>query len=447
LNDENAAQTNRPWQTLVLPDAVTSVKSLLTLEEQQYLTWLTAENYEGWGAIVELGAWLGSSSVALAEGLRRRGLATKIQTFDRFEWESEYAHLATIDLEQGADFLPIYLEGIRDYAPWIEVKKQDLMDYVWNRGPIEILFVDSAKTWELTSAILRGFGSSLVPGRSRVVLQDFRYHWAHCLPLIFDSRPDVWKEIEATAVGHTVTFRPLKPLFGPGGIHDVYSEDAFPFAAAVELLQRRLTRETGENHTRMTRTLYRKYLIDGPFDEALKLRGKIISGGIDDDELRVVENVEQILNPRGWAAFQQGDYQTARDCANRWLVQSGDKSIYALTLLGFSSLRLGDREQTRQVAGEILSKSPGFASAKLLLAELAIAEGNYQAAEKEALEVLRATPQDEHTIEWALNTLWQCLNLQGTRHSNAKVLSEFATSLGASPSFHAHFAREQGLNP
>src|SRR5262245_44880578 len=80
--------SRRPWKGLSLPDSVTRVRSLLSPEEQQYLIWLTSEKYQGWGAIVELGAWLGSSSVCLAEGLKRCGSTAKIQTFDRFEWDS-----------------------------------------------------------------------------------------------------------------------------------------------------------------------------------------------------------------------------------------------------------------------------------------------------------------------------------------------------------------------
>ena len=84
-NSNVTVDSKRPWKRLSLPDSVTRVKSLLGPEEQQYLTWLTSEKYQGWGAIVELGAWLGSSSVCLAEGLRRCGSDAKIHTFDRFE--------------------------------------------------------------------------------------------------------------------------------------------------------------------------------------------------------------------------------------------------------------------------------------------------------------------------------------------------------------------------
>jgi hypothetical protein len=211
---------------------------MLSPEERQYLTWLTSEKYQGWGSIVELGVWLGSSSVSLAEGLRRRGLSGTIHSFDLFRWETHMAKPTSIDLQVGDDFLPLYIQEIGEYSPWIRPREMDLMNASWDGGPIEILFVDSAKTWDLISSILRGFGPHLVPGRSRIVLQDFRYAYVHCLPLIFDSRPDVWKQVEAVVGGPTVAFMPLKPLFGPSGIDTNYSEDSSPFESAEHVLRR-----------------------------------------------------------------------------------------------------------------------------------------------------------------------------------------------------------------
>ena len=118
--------------------------------------------------------------------------------------------------QAGRRFSPSFQE-VKNYSPWIDARKQDLMQYCWNGGPIEILFIDAAKSWALSNAIFRGFGPFLVPGRSRVVLQDFRYAETYWLPLIFDSRPDLWEEVEDVDDGHTVSFVPLKCLTGSVG--------------------------------------------------------------------------------------------------------------------------------------------------------------------------------------------------------------------------------------
>ena len=62
---------SKSWSSIRLPDELRSIPAMLSDEEKQYLVWLTATAFEGWGAIVDLGCWLGSSSAALAEGLKR----------------------------------------------------------------------------------------------------------------------------------------------------------------------------------------------------------------------------------------------------------------------------------------------------------------------------------------------------------------------------------------
>jgi tetratricopeptide (TPR) repeat protein len=430
---ESAPMNLRPWEKVPPAPAVDRVRSMLSDQEKRYLTWLASEKYEGWGAIVELGVWLGSSSAALAEGLRRNGRTDKIYSFDRFVWEDYMAAVASEDLKPGDDFLPLYLREIGEYRPWIEARKIDLLDYSWTGGPIEILFVDSAKTWDLTNAILKGFGPYLVPERSRVVLQDFRFPYAHCLPLIFDSRPDVWKQVEDIADSHTVTFMPLRPLFGRGGIQADYSEESFPLASAGHLLRNRIAREGGPIGRSLFGSLYRKYLIDGPLDEARKIRQQVLAAGIAESDLRAAED-PGILASRGWSAYQAGNYQAAREAAERWLSISNRKNVNTLTVLAFSCLRLGDRNSAEQAMKELRAIDPAYAPGKLFRAELAIRDRCYELAETEVLEVLKAQPRDETTIRWALNLLTQAWNLKSPGSARPRILRELADSLGQSPS-------------
>jgi hypothetical protein len=435
--------TDRPWEEISIPPALDAMKSMLSRDEKQYLIWLTSEKYEGWGAIVELGAWLGSSTVALAEGLRRRGATSMIESFDLFRWETYMSDAVSADLNAGDDFLPLFMREVGDYAHWIQAHKVDLLNYTWEGGPIEILFIDSAKTWDLTNAVLKSFGPRLLPGRSRVVLQDFRYGYAHCLPLIFDSRPDVWKQVEDLKAGPTVTFVPLKPLFGPSGIDVNYSEESFPLASADHVLRNRISREENPNGRQLLQALYRKYLIDGPLDEALVLRQEVLASGIDEAELRTVENVDVVLQPRGWAAYDSGDYQAARTIAERCISLPGEKSFYVLALLGFSCLRLGDRAAAEQAMEEARRLDPDHLSGNLFRVELAVMDGLQAQAQDGALNVLKSAKGDETTIQWALNLLSEAWRLQGSGVSHAETLAGLAPFLGESPSFAACLAREE----
>ena len=434
-----------PWKTAFLPPAVTAVPSMLNFEEQQYLTWLAKEQYEGWGAIVELGCWLGASTVALAEGLRRGGSTAQIHSVDRFTWEPYMEAASHAGLQTGDDFLPLFLQEIGEYASSVRTHKMDLLSGRWDGGPIEILFVDSAKDWDTMNAVLRTFGPNLAPGRSRVVLQDLRYPWAHCLPLIVDSRPDLWKQVESSEDGDGATFILLKAIDGPGGMQE-YSEDCFPAESAEHLFRSRMDRETAPNRARILKALYRKHLIEGTAVNVAAYREEVVSGGATPAEMAMIEDVEYILVPRGWKAYQAGDFEASRRFAERCLVIPGKRSVHAMTLLGFSLLRSGDREPAEACMNEVLSLSPGFPSAKLFRAELELTSGNPERAQREALEVLTSGLLDPTTTEWALNLLSQAL-IQGGNSIDPATSARLLSLLGGNSTFeNLRARREFGLN-
>lgn len=433
-----------PWKALSLPAQLTGIRSMLSAEEKQYLTWLTATTFAGWGAIIDLGPWLGGSSAALAEGLKRQGVTARIHSLDLFKWEPSYMEaVVPAGLQEGDDFLPLFQREIGGYAQWIDAQAQDLMHYYWTGGAIEILFVDAAKTWELTNAILRAFGPYLIPGRSRVVLQDFRYHETHWLPLIFDSRPDLWQEVESVDDGSTVTFMPLKRLDGAAGIHPDYSEESFPLESAERLLRDRMARATPAHRRLYLRMLYRKYLIDGPLDAASKLRLQVVADKPTPHVLASIENVESILIPRGWRAYDREEFAASQQIAERCLAATAKRSAYALTLLGFSRLRLGDREGAKQSMDEVLRRFPLFPAARLFRAESALADGRHHDAEIEALDVLKSHRHDESTIDYALNVLSQIWRIQESSKSHAPALLALMNTHGHSPSFLAYVAQAQ----
>jgi hypothetical protein len=271
LSDEESA--THAWKRIALPEDVLRIPSMLTHEELQYLSWLTAEVYEGWGAIIDLGPWLGSSSAALADGLRRAGRVGTVRAFDLFQWSRSYMESqAPENLPEGEDFQFLFRRHIAPFAAWMDAEKQDLMHYRWEGGPIEILFVDAAKSWELTNQILRGFGQALVPNKSRVILQDYRFWYTYWLPLIFDSRPDVWEEAERIEYGTTGSFRPLKSLFGPCGITLPYTDEGFLIDSASAVFRSRIQRESSINRAWFALSFYRKALISGAKAEADAVR-------------------------------------------------------------------------------------------------------------------------------------------------------------------------------
>ena len=239
--------TTRPWTEIKLPQEILTIPGMLSQEEKQYLIWLTSQAYEGWGAVVDLGCWLGCSSACLAEGLRRAQRPERVHSCDLFVWETSYMEQCyPAKLPQGADFLPVFERFTDTYRDWIDVSRVDLKTHAWTGGPVEILFIDAAKDWNLTNAIFQSYGRQIMPGKTRIVLQDFRHHFTFWLPLIMDSRQDLWQEVESVETGWTVTFVARKDVLGIGGLQLPYSASDFDFEFGTQIFQSRIDAARGE---------------------------------------------------------------------------------------------------------------------------------------------------------------------------------------------------------
>lgn len=420
-----------PWQRCTIPPRLAAMPSMLTREERQYLTWLGAEQVEGWGAVIDLGAWLGSSSAALAEGLRRAGRQVTVHAFDRFVWEVEAGHMATTSgtrLESGADFLPMFLHEVGEYASGITPHRADLLDYHWTGGPIEVLFVDAAKSWELVNAILRGFAHALVPGKSRVVLQDYRLHEAYWLPLIFESRPDLWVEAEAVTEGTTVSFFPRRDLTTPDALPPRYADEDFPLPLIDRIIRTRMARESPANARRLLHTLLRRTAADGSAEEWRSVRQEAIRAGTTPAELAEVEDIDTILVPRGWKEYDRGDYASALATAERCLVDRKRRSAWAVALAGMSHLRLGDTAQARRCIDEVVARMPGAPESWLHRGEVALAEGLVRQAEACAVRALKlGTPPSATVDRYALSLIaWAWQLRDGDRLPTATFLASQA---------------------
>jgi len=151
--------------------------TMLVQSELQCLAWLAEEVYQGRGAVVELGAWLGGSTVALATGLRRNRCRDhqRIFSYDRFLWHSACDNRGTgLVLKHGETFLSVYRSLLGSFRDVVEVVDGDILNRGWLRRPIELLFVDIMKTEAIAQHVASTFFPHLIPG-AFVVHQDFKY--------------------------------------------------------------------------------------------------------------------------------------------------------------------------------------------------------------------------------------------------------------------------------
>jgi len=159
--------------------------------EQRWLRNYAAQRYRGVGAIVDLGCFLGATTIALAEGLElnRKANRKQIYAYDLFIWNKRYEAWARGKEVEGlftigGSFLPEFLRRTQNWRDYIVIHEEDLRHARWEHGPIEFLFIDAMKSPEVATAIASNFFLHLVPAKSYVAHQDFPHcfaPWIHFL--------------------------------------------------------------------------------------------------------------------------------------------------------------------------------------------------------------------------------------------------------------------------
>ena len=208
----------KPW---LAPNAQAGsyAPGLLGLEERKLLYHLARNIYTGEGAVVELGAFCGASTCCLAAGLRDnlKAAGRRVHSYDRFIANEPYlvefirAQFGEA-IEMGQSFVGLFRRATAEYADLIEVQVGDLLEQTWPREtPIEILFVDVAKTLALSGKVLTEFFPHLIPGKSLVIHQDFYHPTAFYLPVVMDFLSDHFTIIEAGR-DWSVVFRLETPI-------------------------------------------------------------------------------------------------------------------------------------------------------------------------------------------------------------------------------------------
>jgi hypothetical protein len=236
----------KPW---LAPNAQAGSYALgmLGLEERKLLYQVARCIYTGDGAVVDLGAFCGASTCCLAAGLRDnpRAAGHRVDSYDSFIADEPYL----VDfirtqfgeaLEIGQSFVTIFRRATREFAHLIDVHAGDLLEQSWpSKVPIEVLFVDVAKTLVLSGKVLTEFFAHLVPGKSIVIHQDFYHPTAFYLPVVMDFLIDHFSIIEAGR-DWSVVFRLEKAI--PQEKLQVASSYKFSFAQQQAALRRMMRR-------------------------------------------------------------------------------------------------------------------------------------------------------------------------------------------------------------
>jgi hypothetical protein len=214
---------------------------MISAEERRYLFWLASTRWRDQGHIVEMGPWLGGSTYCLAAGMQAAAAAGggrttphKLHVFDNFVWRGFMAGRGGPDLAEGECFEPGFRANTADHADRLVVHRAWLPDETapddpelaairdpvpndaalvqWDpEQPVEILFVDGAKSWQGMITLLETFAAGLIPGTSLLVFQDYKYWGEYWVAVIVELLADVLG-FEHQLRENTVTFRLQRTL-------------------------------------------------------------------------------------------------------------------------------------------------------------------------------------------------------------------------------------------
>ena len=176
-NPDIAALRDRPWDAsdFTYPAEILDVPGMLSDSEKRMLFHLAASYYTGEGAIADMGAYLGGSTICFAAGLAAKGVDRPVlHSYDLFllsdfELQRDFADHAP----EGNRTRALFEHNLREHRHLLEVHEGDLLAFPWTHGPLELLFVDIAKSYRTFDHIVASYFPALIPGRSLVILQDY----------------------------------------------------------------------------------------------------------------------------------------------------------------------------------------------------------------------------------------------------------------------------------
>jgi hypothetical protein len=191
--------------------------------EQDYFAAYGEKTYAGKGEIVDLGCWLGSTTIPLVKGLLKNPAFTaaprKVYAYDLFVWfdwmnESAAGTRLAGKYKEGDNFVEEFKARTKEFARHIEIREGDLKKIGWTGARIEFLLVDAMKNWDLANAIVRDFYPSLVAGESIVLHQDYAHFftpWIHLLQWHFRENFELAGEVPKS---QSVIFRYKNKIAG-----------------------------------------------------------------------------------------------------------------------------------------------------------------------------------------------------------------------------------------
>lgn len=203
------ASEPQPWRLGTPPLAdINPVPSMICEDESRFLHWIARHRVSGGGQVVDLGPLAGGSTHALASGLalNRSAAHVQVHAYDLWRfmpgWEAFFPGAA---LRPGDNIRPFFEGYVKAHRGRIVAHQGGLARQRWSGEPIELLFIDAAKTSLLWEHIARQFLPHCVPG-ALVVHQDWACAECPWLHATMARLSDYFTPVDSPE-GATVAFR------------------------------------------------------------------------------------------------------------------------------------------------------------------------------------------------------------------------------------------------
>lgn len=189
-------------------------RSMLTQSELGLLYSLARYHFKGVGQIVDLGPLIGVGTFCMAQGLQQnpaRNSASRIHSYDLFLMKNMSHFLPESDAGRTGSVFHRFLENNRDFLDFVVPVPGNLEHMTWTGDPIEILFVDLAKTWSLNQFVMKEFFPYLIPGQSILIQQDYVHVGEPWVALLMEILEEYFERLHFI-YGATAVYRLIKPI-------------------------------------------------------------------------------------------------------------------------------------------------------------------------------------------------------------------------------------------
>lgn len=170
------------------------IPGMMGYDERMNLFKTCRDELSGKGVAVEFGAFLGASTSAIQQGLKKNKHErsdTEFHVVDCFRsaLTSDFSQLVRLLARQGKVenllyeedgwlcFDQAFLANIERADPNLKIHQVFLSVFAWESKPVEFLHLDLPKDWKLAHPIASIMFPDLIPG-ARVLFQDFGYQWS-----------------------------------------------------------------------------------------------------------------------------------------------------------------------------------------------------------------------------------------------------------------------------